>query len=293
MNWDDVRHALAVTRTGSLLAAAKDLKVEHTTVGRRIEALEEVLGIRIFARSRSGYSLTQEGEALLPELRKIEEAALALERSAAAEGTRLEGYVCVTSPETFGACYLAPRLAAFARQHSGLEIELLTGGQILDLGRREADIAVRFFRSKDSSLTVRKVGVMRHGLYASQRYLETRPLRRGDLRGHAVLASKLEKGAVDAAWLAKRLAGTVPTLTSSMTFALLEAARADAGIAILPRYLGDHEPSLVYLPSADEPEESIWITVHKDVRSNRRVRAVLDFLATTLQNDAARLRGRN
>src|SRR5689334_4799791 len=152
MNWDDLRFVLALSRAGSLARAAKELRVDHTTVGRRIEAVEADLGVRLFTRTTTGYVLTAEASALLPEIQRVEEAVLALERGAHAQHDSLEGSVRITSGETFGACYLAPRLVSFGRRHPGLTIELVTGGVVLDLARREADIAVRLFRSSHENL---------------------------------------------------------------------------------------------------------------------------------------------
>src|SRR5262245_5637230 len=157
MNWEDLRFVLDVSRETSLARADILLGVDHTTVGRRSEASERALGVRLFTRTTSGYVATAEAEELLVKISDVEEAVLALERGVVAQHASLEGTVRVTSPETFGVRYLAPRLALFGREHPGLTIELVTGGAILDLSRREADIAVRFFRSKQQDLVVKRV----------------------------------------------------------------------------------------------------------------------------------------
>ena len=292
MNWDDLRFVLALSRAGSLARAAKELRVDHTTVGRRIEAIEADLGLRLFTRTSTGYVLTAEAEGLLPDIKQVEEAVLSLLRGAQAQDHSLEGTVRVTSGETFGACYLAPRLAAFGRQHPGLSIELVTGGAILDLARREADIAVRLFRSTHENLVVRRLAELSHSLYASEGYLQQNPLDPGgDLRGHAILTAAPGPGVVEAAWVDRITAGARPAFVSGMTIALVEAARAGAGIAVLPRYLGDRDPTLRRLPRTDEPREAIWITVHRDLMHTRRVRVVLDFLSERLTTDRRLLLG--
>jgi DNA-binding transcriptional LysR family regulator len=293
MNWDDLRFVLALSKAGSLASAAKVLKVDHTTVGRRVEALEKDLGVRLFARTTRGYVPTAEAERLLPELRSIEASMLAIERGAhAQQHETLEGVVRVTAGETFGACYLAPRLATFGRDHPGLTIELVMGGEVLDLARREADIAVRTFRSKHENLVVRRVGELAHGLYASRAYLAKRPYKRGgDLAAHPILTASPGASVVEAHWVEKLTKGARPALVTNMTNALVEAARAGAGIAVLPRYLGDVEPTLERLPMADEPRETLWLTVHRDLRSARRVRVVLDYLIGRLKDDGGLLLG--
>jgi DNA-binding transcriptional LysR family regulator len=292
VSWDDLRFALALAREGSLARAAKALGVDHTTVGRRVEALEADLGVRLFTRTTTGYVPTSEAERLLPDIQHVEEAVLALRRGAEAQQGSLSGTVRVTSGETLGICYLAPRLASFAHEHPGLTVELVTGGAILDLARREADIAVRLFRSHHERLVVRRVATMAHALYASEGYLARRPVAGPEqLREHAILTTAREPGAVEAAWVERITFGARPTFVTNMTLALVEAARSGLGIAVLPRYLGDREPTLRRIPMPDEPTEPVWITVHRDLRQTRRVRAVLDHLSDCLKMDRGLLAG--
>lgn len=291
MRWDDLRYVLALARAGSLARAAKVLGVDHTTVGRRVEVAEARLGLRLFARTTAGYVLTAEGERVVSDLRRVEDAMLALERGADAQRSAIEGVVRVTSPESFGCTYVAPRLALFAREHPGLEIDLLATGAVLDLARREADVALRFFRSAHESLVVRRVAEVRHGLYASPAYLAKSPPLRGpaDVARHALLTSAPGARVVDASWLERLSGGARPALSCELSAGLFEAARAGAGVAVLPRYLGDREPGLVHLPMPGEPSETLWMTVHRDVRDTPRVRAVLEHLASELERDRALL----
>ena len=292
MNWDDLRFVLALSRAGSLLQASKVLEVDHTTVARRIESIEAALGVRLFTRTTTGYVATSEAEGLLPEISQVEEAVLAVERGARAQDASVRGTVRVTSGETFGICYLAPRLAILGREHPGLTVELITGGEVLDLARRDADVAVRFFRSHHENLVVRRAGELAHGLYASKKYLTRRPLEsEDDLRNHPILTSSPGPRVVEAAWVARLTQGARPAFVTNMTLALVEAARAGAGIAVLPRYLGDPDPALRRIPIENEPTEAIWVTVHRDLKHTRRVRVVLDFLNQCLKADQRLLLG--
>ncbi len=292
MNWDDLRFVLALARAGSLLRAARALGVDHTTVGRRIDSVEGALGVRLFTRTTTGLVPTAEAEALLPELTRVEDAVHALERGAHAKRDAVEGTVRVTSSETFGVGYLAARLAAFASKHPGLTVELVTGGDILDLGRRDADVAVRFFRSRHESLVVRRAGELAHGLYASREYLRRWPVTKvGELKDHPILTTSPGPNVVEAAWVEQLTHGAKPAFVSNLTIALVEAARASAGIAVLPRYLGDAQRELQRLPMPGEPREPIWVTVHRDLKQTRRVRAVLNFIGEALAADRQLLLG--
>lgn len=291
MNWDDLRYVLALARAGSLARAAKALQVDHTTVGRRVEAAETALGVRLFTRTTTGLVPTADADRLLEPMRQVEESVHALERAADARVDRLEGKVRVTSPETFGISYLAPRLAAFGIEHPGLVVELVPAGEVLDLGRREAELAVRPFRSKHESLVVKRAGSVAYALYASRVYLARHPVRsREALADHPIAGSPAD-GEVEATWLRRLSPRARPRFLSTSTLTLLAAARASAGLAVLPRYLGDADPTLRRIPMPDEPVEPLWLTVHRDLREAPRVRALLDFLAATIAADAPLLAG--
>lgn len=289
VNWDDFRFVLAVSKAGSLLRAGAALRVDHTTVGRRVAAAERALGVSLFTRTTTGLVPTMDGERLLASMRGVEQAVLSVERGA--QRDPLAGKVRVTSPETFGVSYIAPRLASFAREHPGLTVELLPAGEVLDLGRRQAEIAVRMFRSRGEHLRVRRVGSFAYGLYASHAYLARHPVRSKDtLHEHTILGAPGEDD-VDTMWLRKLNAKARPAFLSALSIALVGAAKASAGVAVLPRYLGDAEPDLKHIPMPDEPSEPIFLTVHDDLKRTPRVRTLLDFLATTIAGDEATLMG--
>lgn len=289
LNWDDLRHVAALARAGSLLRTGAALGVDHTTVGRRVEAAERALGLRLFTRTAAGYVLTREGEQLIAPLRHVEDAVLTLERSVHAQRGALEGAVRVTSPETFGIAYLAARLARFGRQYPALSVELLPAGAVLDLGRSEAELAVRTFRTRHDALVVRKIGQLSYGLYASATYLARRTIKTpADLPAHPLL---LPATGVEPAWLQQLAPGVRPAFVSEVSLALAEAARADAGVAALPRFLGDQTPGLLHIPMPRPPVEPLWLTVHRDLRQTPRVRVLFDFLAATVHTDRDLLAG--
>ncbi len=289
MNWDDLRFVAALSRHGSLARTATLLDVDHTTVGRRIDSAERTLGLRLFTRTPSGYVLTQEGEQLVAPLRALEDAVLTVERGAQAQRGGLQGSVRITCPETFGVSYLAPRLARFGRLHPGLRVDLKPAGAVLDLSRREAEVAVRFFRTRHERVVVRHVGDVTHGLYASPDYLARRPLKSArELRGHPLL---LPSGGVELAWVKQLAPGVEPVFVSEVSLALAEAAREGAGVTVLPRYLGDITPGLQHLPMARAPSEPLWLSVHRDLRQSPRVRVLLDFLVAAAHADRKLLTG--
>lgn len=287
MNWDDLRFVLTLSQSGSLARAARALGVDHTTVGRRVEAAEAALGLRLFTRTTTGVVPTADAERLLASMQRVETAVLAVERGARSQGDRLEGTVRVTSPETFGASYLAPRLAAFGREHPGLCIELVPAGEVFDLGRGEAEIAVRMFKSRHEDLVVRQAGTLAYGLYGAESYLSRHPVRgREHLAEHALLGCPGESDP-ESIWLRRLDPDARPRFLSTFSLALLAAARDGAGLAVLPRYLGDAEPALRLVPMPSPPTERVWLTVHQDLKDTPRIRVLLDFLVERLKRDAA------
>jgi DNA-binding transcriptional LysR family regulator len=215
---------------------------------------------------------------------------MSVTRAAEARSEGLTGLVRVTSPETFGVSWLAPQLAAFGLHHPGVNVELTPSGKVLDLGRGEAEIAVRFHRSRTQNLVVQRVAEVGYGLYASHAYLAEHPLPTpDDLRAHRLL---LPPGrSIEGDWVARWAPGVRPAFASELSGALLAAARADAGVAVLPRYLGDPEAALCRIPLPDPPSEPVWLTVHEDLRDAPRVRAVLAFLGERLRAARGALRG--
>jgi len=208
LDWDDLRTFLAIARHGSLSAAARTLGVRQTTMGRRLAALEARAGARLLQKTPRGYVLTDAGEAVLGNVERIEAETLAVERRITGRDVRLEGTVRITSVESFSAEILMPILAGLRQRHPGIAIEVVADVRNLSLTRREADVAMRMARPDQQDLTVRCIGRMGFGLYASPGYLETRgppDFARGG-EGHDVILAQPElKGMPELDWLVSSL----------------------------------------------------------------------------------------
>jgi DNA-binding transcriptional LysR family regulator len=290
MNWDDYRFVWAVVRHGSLLRAARALGVDHTTVGRRVEAAEQSLGVKLFRRSTAGVVLTADGERLVESLQRVEDAVLGLERAAQADAAEAVGRVRVTSPESFGIAWLAPALGGLAEAWPGLVVELEPGGAIADLHRGEAEIALRFFRTTDAALTTRRVAEVGHGVYASRGFLARHPVAGPeDLAGCAVLGGGDEDA--ETQWLLGLAPGMRVVFRSPLALVLAGAARAGVGVTVLPRFVGDADAELVYVPMPNEPRDTLWLTLHRDLRGTPRVRAVVEWLLAKFEAGREALRG--
>jgi len=291
--WDDVRFYLAVQRTGTLVAAAKTLRVDATTVGRRIAALETAIGARLFERVAGTLALTSAGEAVLAAALRIE-TEIAVVHDVAGLDRRIAGRVRVATPEAFGIRFVTPRLANLLAREPALQIELLTDRRILDLTRREADLAVRTTPPASGTLVVRKAGQYAVQLYASTAYLAAhgeprseaalsrRPLifsgsRRVDLPEERYLEAFLRPGAA--------------RLETSNVLAQLGATIAGLGIAALPCYLADAEPGLRCVLPRRVIWRTLWIVTREQLRNTPRIRVVADFLAAEFARERDLLEG--
>lgn len=274
LDWDDLRPILAVARGGTLAAAAKGLRIDATTVGRRIQAAETALGVRLFDRIDGRYTATAAGELAIRHGEAIEREVLALEGQVAGQDQSLEGSVRVTSVVMLVNNLLAPCLPALLAEHPKLRVELTGSNVNLSLTRREADLALRLGRPSDGSDRLRKVGVLDYGVYGARAL--------GDAAQSLPWLSYDEdlSHVPEAVWLRKQLApGEAPLVCVNQADALRHLAAGGLGRAVLPRLVAEGQEALHCL-SGPEPVVSrdIWMVVHPELRKTARVSAVVNWI---------------
>jgi DNA-binding transcriptional LysR family regulator len=288
IDWDDARYFLAIHRAGSLSSAASRLKVNPSTVGRRLETLEERLGVRVFLRTRDGYSISPAGEQLLPRAERIEEEVEAIGRELVVHQQRLTGLLRVTSSDALGPRVVAPILAEFSVMHPGIDIELDADNRLLSLTKRESDLAVRFVRPHERYLVARRLADYAAAAYCAETYIARRGHPRPPFEGHDFICDN-STCVKEARWVVEQAArgGRIVVKTGS-THVQVAMALGGAGIAMLPCYVGDREPGLVRLgPPEPSTQQPIWLVMHKDLQQAPRVRACADFLVArfAVRND--------
>lgn len=279
MDWGDLRYFVALARAGSLSAAARALGAEHTTVARRVTALEAAVGARLVERGPRGYQLTAEGERVAEVAFKVEDDIFGLERVLDAGHGALTGVVRMSAPPHFAGSFIAPRLAALRQAQPSIILELAGDSRAVSLSRREADIAVRLNRPEQTSVVARRIGTMAYGLYAA------RPLARGSAgeRDYIGYDESLDH-VPQQRWIAGLAGGRPMVFRTNDLASLAEAAAAGMGLAALPRFLGDADARLERLPAdARAAARELWLLVHPDLRRSPRVRLVLDYLADMIQ----------
>ncbi|MGR7995598.1 LysR family transcriptional regulator [Xanthobacter sp. ZOL 2024] len=296
--WSDLKFFLAVARAGRLTVAAARLKVEHSTVSRRLAALEGALGAQLFDRQPHGYALTAAGERLLAAAEGMESLALSAQGTIGGADLGVAGTVRIGAPDGFGTFFLAPRIAALAETHPDLDIQLLAMPRLFSLSKREADLAISLSRPKAGRLHARKLTDYRLRLYASRSYLA----RAGAIDSRAALSRHAFIGYVDDLIYTPEL-DYVPLvakdlrvrLKSSSLVAQLTATRGGAGVCVLPCFMGDlfagpGDDDLVPV-LADEVSltRTFWLLSHTDMRDLARVRVAADFIVDAVARDRATL----
>jgi len=283
MLWDDLRVLLAVHRHGSHKRAGRHLGVDPTTVGRRLAALERAVGARLLLRTPERVQLTPAGVKLAAHAQRMETEAIAAEHALLAEDRQLAGSLRLTAPDGFTHYVLLPALGELRREHPLLSIDLRADTRVLDLSRREADIAVRLVRPKEPALIARRLGQMRFSLFASQAYLD----RAGTPRTLDALATHdfigFEASLDDlpqTRWLRQATPAPRYVVRANTTIAQVLACAEGRGIALLPAFVALREPRLQrLLPRSLGPSREMWGVTHADMRGNARAAAVLDWLA--------------
>lgn len=287
MDWDNLRFFLELARSGTLVGAARRLAVDHTTVARRIQALEKEVGTALFARESDGHRLTEAGRRLQPQVEAMESAFRAVESAAPASNEGLSGLVRIGATEGFGTIVLAPQLALFAKQHPRLVIDLLAMPRLVHLSRREADIVISLERPARGPAVVTKLSDYVLRLYASREYLARHgPIKkREDLRGHTFISY------VDDLLFSKELQYLDElykpdsfALRSTSILAQHRATAAGAGIAVLPAFIAEGDRSLRrVLPDEANFTRTFWMSMPAETRHLARMKVVWDFLRETVE----------
>jgi DNA-binding transcriptional LysR family regulator len=285
-DWNRARAFLVTAEEGSLSAAARALDLTQPTLGRQVAALEEELGVALFERGAHGLELTPSGLELVDHVRVMGDAASSLSLTASGQSNSIEGDICISATEVMSAFVLPAIIQKLRQMEPGINIELIASNSASDLKRREADIAIRAFRPTQPDLIVKMVGKVTGNLYASSSLLQTlgnpkspEDLSRADFIGvdnnDSLLTLLNERGF-------QLTSSNFPVITENrlVQWALVKQG---VGIGIMPEDIGDAEPLVKrVLPSFETLSGDLWLVAHRELKTNRRVRRVFDFLATEL-----------
>ncbi|RYZ07624.1 MAG: LysR family transcriptional regulator [Myxococcales bacterium] len=295
IDWSDFVVFLAVARARTLSGAARSLKVDQSTVSRRLATLEAAAGARLFDRTPEGYLLSAAGEAVHGQVEELEARAIAVERQLLGRDATPSGPVRLAASDSLAVWFLVPQLAVLHARHPGIKVELVTGNQSVNLARREADISLRLTKPKEPNLVARRLGEAAWAVYGSTAYLARhgKPTARGRLRGHRVIGFDPElAGTVGARWLAEHGALGSTVLSCNSLLSQAAAVVAGLGLSALPCVCGDANPALERALPRVIGHHDLWLVVHPDVKNSARVRAVMDYLTELVTAEASLLGGK-
>jgi DNA-binding transcriptional LysR family regulator len=292
MDWDDLRLVLAVARESSLSGAARTLGITHSTVFRRLGAIEQRMGVRLFERFRNGYAATPAGEIAARVAGQMADEVLLLERRLAGQDLRPSGTVRIATTDTIS-ILLLKHLSDLRGAHPEITVEVSASNAMANLTRREADIALRPTADPPELLVGRRLADIAHAVYASPEYLSRHDSK--DLSDHQWIGlDDALVGTVIGRWLRDAIPRDRIPVKVDTLLALRDAAAAGMGLVMLPCYLGDlAAPSLRRaLGTLTAPTSALWLLTHDDLKHTARIRAVMDFLATAFASERALLEGK-
>ena len=286
-DWNRTRAFLVTAEEGSLSKAAHSLGTTQPTLSRQVSALEQELSVALFERVGKGFELTPSGMQLLEHARKMGEAAAHFSLAASGQSDVIEGNVCISTTRIMAA-YVMPGILKKLRQEApGIKIELLASDQTSDLKRREADIAIRSFRPTQPDLIIKKLSKVSAPLYIAKTYFDE--LGRPGSPEEFNKANFIGFGNDDLflqllnARGMKLSADNFP-LSSEDRLVQLELVKQGLGIGLLPREIGDNDPSMIpVLPELEPFEADMWLVTHRELRTSRRIKKVFDFLVSELK----------
>lgn len=284
MDWSDLRIFLAISREGSLGAAARKLGQSQPTMGRRLRALEQSLGQTLFQRTGEGFVLTDEGALVLAHAERMEEDALSLERQIGGKDKQFEGLLRISSSDWFGSHLLAPVLAEFAKLQPRVVVELLTDARFYSLPRREADIVFRIRPFDEPEVISRRLMSIPYGAY-----LKTGggfDPRAGDGKGTPLITMDTAFGGMpDAIWLKRILPHAHVVSRSNNRDVQARLCALGGGLAVLPRPLGDTLEGVERIDLGEHPpSRETYVGYHRDLKRLARLRGLLDLVIERLAN---------
>lgn len=285
LEWGDLTVILAVCRAGTLSGAARILGQNHSTIFRKINAIEEKTGVRFFERLPDGYAMTEAGETALRYAERIESEVHALSREVLGQDMRLRGKIRVTAPEGISMLMLPKLSAEFCRLHPEISIEIAGGHSAVDLTRREADVAIRATAKPPDASLGRKVCDFRFAFYSSPQYLEQNK-NKPTQEQHWSLIQGTVDWLVPLVWKKKAHGERQVIFSSSASLAVLNATAEGMGFTMMPCYLADTDSRLVRV---GEPLEALtielWVLTHPDLRHTARVKALITYLYDELKTE--------
>lgn len=287
--WDDFRLVRAISEHRSLGGAAQALGVNNSTVFRRLNALEEALGVRMFERARSGYLLTSAGEEMVALATRMQDSITDFERRIAGQDVRPSGELRVTTTDTMFSHLIVPLYCSFRQKYPEITLDFIIENRILNLSRRDADVAIRATAEPPETLVGRRVANLTWGIYASQDMLNdigvTLEQACSQMPKDMRWVGYGEPMTITAAgrWLAMHWSAESLVMKANTMATLAGAIEAGVGAGLLPCFIGEGLKNVHRLARVElDTSIGIWVLTHPDIKRAARVRAFLEFFGAEL-----------
>ncbi|NNK93923.1 MAG: LysR family transcriptional regulator [Desulfobacterales bacterium] len=282
MDWNQFQYFLKVADRGNLNAAARELGVNHSTVFRRINSLENRLNVRLFDRTRKGCVLTEAGEEIFSTVQQIEDQMFDIQRKLLGKDIRLSGNLKISTTDTIGYYWLPPYIKVFKELYPEILIDLDIQIRFTNLTKREADIVIPAVNIQPDFMVGRKLAPIYFRLYASKPYVDKYglPATFDDFPSHRFLFPNEALATLSASlWLKKNVPAHCVVAASDKLTTLFKFAQQDMGIAALPHYVGQSDGQMVEIMELpDDCHRNVWILTHPDLRNTARVKAFMQFI---------------
>lgn len=286
LSWDDFKLVKTIADCKGMAGAAKNLKVNHSTVFRQLSQVEKNLGVALFERHRNGYELTPAGEEMTSLAQRMDDDVANFTRKLAGQEMAPAGELRITTNDVLLTHLLAPLLARYGKQYPDIRLDIVLANQALSLSKRDADVAIRATDSPPEALVGRRIADLAWALYGhvSDFPQEAKAPEMAELyQSRWVAFSEGFSASRTARFIHERVSTERIALKLNTVLGLTEAIENQIGIGPLPCFIGDTHLKLVRLtPPLPEIASSLWLLTHPDLRHSVRVRSFMDFMAIEL-----------
>lgn len=287
MNWDDLKVFLAVARSGSVSGAGRHLGVQHSTISRRLQALERQLGVRLVERAQGGYGLTPAGEDLKEASERVEREVLGVEDILLGRDAYLKGPIRVTVINHMAYSLLMPMFARFSQQYPEIQLQIQSSNAYISMPQREADIALRVTDAPSESLVGKKLITFASAVYGSRNYLQQLGRSGEKARWLGTECCNFHRG-----WTKKVCPAGNHHFTIDDTGLAHMAIRQGVGLSFLPCFIGDPDDALQRYGTLDDDHGlDLWMLFHSDLKHTARIRAFRDFITEEIERQRPLLQG--
>jgi DNA-binding transcriptional LysR family regulator len=287
MKWDDLKIVLAVSRSGTMSGAAKLLNVQHSTISRRVKALERQLGTNLVRRNKGAYELTRAGQKIRDAALRMEKEITGIDGALLKEDDPLQGVLRVTTINSLASTILMPMFAAFSRAHPQIELHVMVSSDTANLTNREADVAIRLSNAPPDTLIGKRVATVASTVYGRADYLDEVAAGKSELKWLGVSCCGFHES-----WTKQTSGSGKHAFNSDEALLTISALREGLGVSYLACHIGDTEPTLRrYCEPDSRFDLGMWILTHPESRSNIRVMTFRDFMLRQIQAQQHQLAG--